>query len=64
MGRAFYGYVNKITENGKKYVTQKERKLPSIHEPLISEELFKKVQNIMDGNANLARPNVKNIVRR
>ena len=24
MGRAPYGYVNKITENGKKYVTQKE----------------------------------------
>ena len=118
MGRAPYGYVNKIAENGKKYVTQKEPEasnmkwafnemakgvysgsqimvmmnqregktvkvssflaglrniaycgkiyveqyndeeahyVPSIHEPLISEELFEKVQNIMDGNA----PNVK-----
>ena len=122
MERAPYGYVNKITENGKKYVTQKEPEasnmkwafnemakgvysasqimdmmnrregkkvkvsaflaslrntaycgkiyveqyndedahfVPSIHEPLISEELFEKVQNIMDGNVNLARPNVK-----
>jgi hypothetical protein len=31
----------------------------SIHEPLISEELFEKVQCIMDGNVNPARPNVK-----
>jgi predicted RNA-binding Zn-ribbon protein involved in translation (DUF1610 family) len=122
MGRAPYEYVNKITENGKKYVTLKEPEasnmiwafneiakgifsasqvmkmmnkregktvkisaflaglrntaycgkiyveqyneeeahfVPSIHEPLISEELFDKVQDIMDGNANLARPNVK-----
>lgn len=122
MGRAPYGYVNKISENGRKYVAPKEpeasnmkwafnemakgifsasqimemmnRKegksaklsaflaglrntaycgkifveqyneeeahfVPSIHEPLISEELFEKVQNIMDGNVNPARPNVK-----
>lgn len=122
MGRAPYGYANKITENGRKYVAQKEPEasnmkwaftemangvfsasqimemmnkkggktikvsaflaglrnpaycgkifveqyneeeahfVPSIHEPLISEELFERVQNIMDGNANLARPNVK-----
>ncbi len=122
MGRAPYGYVNKIAENGRKYVAQKEPEasnmkwafnemasgvfsasqimemmnkkggktikvsaflaglrnpaycgkifveqyneeeahfVPSIHEPLISEELFERVQNIMDGNANLARPNVK-----
>lgn len=31
----------------------------SIHEPLISDELFDKVQCIMDGNVNPARPNVK-----
>ncbi|MDR4953653.1 recombinase family protein [Chryseobacterium sp. ES2] len=122
MGRAPYGYANRITENGKKYVIPKEpeasnmkwafnemskgvysasqimdmmnRKegksvkisaflaslrntaycgkiyveqfneekahfVKSIHEPLISEELFEKVQCIMDGNVNPARPNVK-----
>ncbi|WP_313101617.1 recombinase family protein [Epilithonimonas sp.] len=122
MGRAPYGYANKITENGKKYVTPTEpeasnmkwafkemakgvfsatqimemmnRKggrsvkisaflaslrntaycgkiyveqfneeeahyVTSIHEPLISEDLFEKVQCIMDGNVNPARPNVK-----
>lgn len=122
MGRAPYGYVNKITENGRKYVTQKEPEasnmkwafnemakgifsasqimemmnksggkqikisaflaglrnpaycgkiyieqyneeeahfVPSIHEPLISEELFEKVQSVMDGNVNPARPNAK-----
>lgn len=122
MGRAPYGYVNRITESGKKYVTLQEpeasnmkwafnemskgvysasqimdmmnRKegrsvkisaflaslrnsaycgkiyveqfneeeayfVKSIHEPLISEELFEKVQCIMDGNVNPSRPNVK-----
>lgn len=122
MGRAPYGYANKITENGKKYVTptepeasnmkwafmemskgvysasqimemmnrkagksvkisaflaslrntaycgkiyieqfneEKAHYVTSIHEPLISEDLFEKVQLIMDGNVNLARPNVK-----
>ncbi len=122
MGRAPFGYVNKISENGRKYVALKEPEasnmkwafnemakgifsasqimdmmnkkegksaklsaflaslrntaycgkifveqyneeeahfVPSIHEPLISEELFEKVQNIMDGNINIPRPNVK-----
>lgn len=122
MGRAPYGYANKINENGRKYVTLQEPEasnmrwafqemakgvfsasqimemmnkregksvkvsaflaglrnpaycgkifveqyneeeahfVPSIHEPLISEDLFEKVQCIMDGNVNPARPNVK-----
>ena len=45
-------YVEQFNEEEAHFVT-------SIHEPLISEELFEKVQCIMNGNVNSARPNVK-----
>ncbi|WP_089790626.1 recombinase family protein [Chryseobacterium wanjuense] len=48
---------------GKIYIEQYNEEeahfVPSIHEPLISEELFEKVQSVMDGNVNPARPNAK-----
>lgn len=60
---AFLASLRNTAYCGKIYVEQFNEEeahfVKSIHEPLISEELFEKVQCIMDGNVNPARPNVK-----
>jgi site-specific DNA recombinase len=42
-----------------KYANESAQLVQGLHEPLISESLFDKVQIVLDGRRNLPRPNVK-----